>query len=128
MKKIYGSLLVREFVSYLDSHGQFLHLWGSMSLALKVPQTVGYTLCISSLVEFVHVCKSLWAMPTNTLLISIIWWLIGINDFPVLLVTHLDLMMHLMALNNLCIYCVSRTFSLSAASLKALLILNCLLY
>lgn len=130
MKKIYGSLLVRELVPHLESHGQFFHLcqylryWSSMSPAMQVPQTVGSTLCISSLVEFVHIYKTL---PTNTILISIIWWLIGVNYFPILLVTHLDLMMHLMALNNLRIYCISRTLSLSAANLKAMLILNCFL-
>lgn len=88
-----------------------------------------YTLYFTSCQMCVHMCKPLRAVPTNTLSISIIWWLIGLNYASILPVTHLDLMMHLMALNNLCIYCVSRTFSLSVACLKArgqLLPLNCL--
>lgn len=45
--------------------------------------------------------KPLRVVPTMTLLIRILQWSIGLNYLSILMLTHLDLIVHLMVLNNL---------------------------
>ena len=113
-----------SFVVYLESNRQSFNVcWQYHNVAPKAAHSVFHLWWCT----YVSLRR---ALPTNTLLIGIIRWLIGLNYASIQLVTHSDLMMQLMALDNLCIYCVSRLFNLSVACLKAwvkLLPLNYLL-